>query len=269
MVRPSLDATRCAIRRGRDAAHRRGVARRWAQRCDAIDAADAPLAAEVASRGIAVRPGFADPDEVDRLLACIPPRDGFRLSPQGNLAHFHPDADAIAGLRPFFDHPEVVDAMRLLIGDDAHRLRSSVQVREHMGPTGCFEGFFHMDTWQLRFKAFLYLTDVTAGSGALHYIPGSHEGRWRARYERVIQEEFAPDADGYIDSEVSAFTGCLWPYEVRRLQRRKVLEEPLVVEGGRGTLVVFDSRGLHRIRSLETGPRTILSAHWIRDGSHN
>ncbi|MFG2782530.1 phytanoyl-CoA dioxygenase family protein [Streptomyces prunicolor] len=217
--------------------------------------------------GLAVLPEFFSTAQVDAMRSAAPAVEECTLSPEGTLTRFYSDAARIPGLGPFFGCELIADTMRSVLGSTAVMHRSTVQYRVVEGHTGAFEHFFHIDSWRPRYKAFLYLVDVTEDNGPFTYVPRTHFGSWRRRYERDIARVFHPGQDGYIHDDASAYVGCLWPHEQADLCAR-LGTEPRTVTGRAGTLILFDARGLHRIRPLVHAPRVILSSYWIREGQH-
>jgi hypothetical protein len=245
------------------------VATHWRafRRASAAEGPRDDMAREILVSGIAVRPGFVDRATADAWRDALPPLDRFARSPEGTETRYIDWAYDIPALRAFYDDARVERTMRELLGDRTVRLRCTAQERHVVGNVS-FENFFHIDTWLPRFKAFLFLCDVTPENGPLVYVPGSHRGWWRFRLERQVQRDFVPGDDGYIDTERSAYTGCLFPHQAERIFRATGLT-PRTVLVPAGTLVVLDGRGLHRATRFVAGRRLMLSSYWIEPGRHN
>ena len=96
---------------------------------------------------------------------------------------------------------------------------------------------FHFDLDRLRFlKMFVYLTDVDDDGGPHMFVRGSH---------RDLPRQFRQDRR-YTDSEVlAAFGGSV-----------------VSIGGGRGTIFLADTRGLHKGRPLNTGHRLVLQTEF-------
>jgi hypothetical protein len=215
--------------------------------------------------GYLVVPNFLDATQLLRIQDALPPVESCEPSPEGTMTQTFYEADGIAELSPFFKSERIAQAMRGALGKRAECLRTAVQYRHHLGETGAFEQFFHIDTWLPRFKAFLYLSDVDEGGGPLRYVPGSNRGRWRLGLERDVYRLY-PDLDGYIADPDAAFVGCVWPHQARKIARR-LNTKPRSFTGPAGTLVLFDARGLHATTPLSK-PRTILYSYWTKPGHH-
>ena len=225
------------------------------------------LTKQLLIEGFVVVPNYFTEEVADNFINAIPPLNACQLSTEGTFTRFYSNAADIEQLKPFFESDEIYMCMKHVLGPTATMHRSTVQYRTKIGHTGAFEHFYHIDTWRPRYKAFLYLTDVDSENGPFTYTPRSHYGWWRLRYDKEIMQVFRAGSDGYIHDEESAYVGCLWPHEYNRLCK-KLDTEPQVVTGRKGTLIIFDARGLHKIQPLIRAPRIILSSYWIRKDQH-
>ncbi|MCF4167614.1 phytanoyl-CoA dioxygenase family protein [Zavarzinia compransoris] len=97
----------------------------------------------------------------------------------------------------------------------------------------------HIDTFQPTMKAWLFLDDVDEASGPFTYVPGSHRltrSRLAYEYRRSLGERDSPDrlsARGSLRVPVTDLPGLGLP-------------APRAFAVKRNTLVVADTRGLHR-----------------------
>lgn len=107
------------------------------------------------------------------------------------------------------------------------------------------QGYLHFDRLRT-FKCFAYLTATTATNGALHVLPGSHhQGRqWR--------ERFCPPSQPYADRRNRPGLDFEAALDLDAVQ-------PL--EGGAGTLILFDSDVLHRGGRVFGGHRWVVRSH--------
>jgi hypothetical protein len=106
----------------------------------------------------------------------------------------------------------------------------------------------HADTWRFRFKAILYLTDVTEETSPFRFLPGTHRGDgWRVR--RFGYDYLGHALHGYAPTE-----------RIRSAEAHRRLEASPErrVTGPAGTLILFDTRGLHSATTLQSGTRMIL-----------
>jgi hypothetical protein len=118
---------------------------------------------------------------------------------------------------------------------------------------------WHTDTWLFRFKAMLYLTDVGPENAPLRYLAGSHSGEhWRwTKFFSSYAAQAAPN-------------GATWPYTLRSkaaaVQAKNPQFTPVVCSAPAGTVILFDTRGIHRGTTLEAGERIILNhSFWDRN----
>ena len=104
---------------------------------------------------------------------------------------------------------------------------------------------YHFDDWKHRFKAFLYLTDVTEDEAPLRYVKGTHlPNEWRA--EKDYEYHVSGHKEGYYTVE-----------EAQQIMKDNGFEETILT-GKAGTLILADVRGLHRGTPLKKNNRLIL-----------
>jgi hypothetical protein len=113
----------------------------------------------------------------------------------------------------------------------------------------------HADTWKFRFKAMLYLTDVTPETSPFRFLAGSHVGtNWPVR-------RFAYDYLG------QAFHGHPGVERLRLAEAQRRYEDPrfrkMICTGPAGTVILFDTRGLHSATTLQSGSRMILNRTFV------
>jgi len=101
----------------------------------------------------------------------------------------------------------------------------------------------HWDDWRVRFKAFIYVYDVDSHNAPMVYLKRSQRGvPWRRAKNFVA--EFLPHASA---------GGSWWPIE-------QLGFEKVSCTGRAGTLVLFDTLGIHAGTQLISGPRVMLMA---------
>lgn len=113
---------------------------------------------------------------------------------------------------------------------------------------------WHVDHWDVRTKAMVYLTDVNTENAPLRYLPGSHhdlafDQKWLAVH--WLREFFmtTPKVPQLL----------VWAWE--RYERRRGSEAHHCT-GPAGTVVLFDTRGLHSGTALSEGQRHIFNVHY-------
>ncbi len=148
--------------------------------------------------------------------------------------------------------PEVVSFRRMV------RYKEGTGHREHED----FQIFHHFDTWKLRFKAFLYLTDVGKDQAPLIYLQGSHRGGWRRKKEYEYFRYYNPSSPlGYPLNRENLYLGCFWPHQIKTLKHKYGFTD-LICTGKAGTVILFDARGLHQGPLLHQGHRLVLTNHF-------
>ncbi|MFD5514149.1 phytanoyl-CoA dioxygenase family protein [Streptomyces sp. NPDC127051] len=217
--------------------------------------------------GLAVIENFLNRDQIDELRRNIPEVDAFESSPEGAGSLFFPDAHRIPGLKTFFGDPRLRSIAQSYVSREAIPLRQTIGLKVAKGDIGSSEMNYHMDTWKMRLKAFLFLHDVTATEAPLCYLKGSHKGAWRLWTEARINRYYEVDEKGYAASKERYHLSAFWPHEVRQLITDYDYEEVLCT-GSAGTVVLFDGRGLHRATPLVGERRLILTSYWVHPGEH-
>ena len=156
----------------------------------------------------------------------------------------------VPNTQKFFNDPRIESIARSYVGSSAHSYQRMAELKPTPGAQSIADTV-HFDDWKHRFKAFLYLTDVGPENAPFAYLPGSHRfGAWRFRKEF---EYFSGGKDGsygyFNDSEVEA---------LRSRFRFDCVEYPAAA----GTLILADTRGLHRGTSLVSGQRILLANYF-------
>jgi hypothetical protein len=112
-------------------------------------------------------------------------------------------------------------------------------------------GGWHRDRADARqIKALVYLSDVDAQHGPFQYFTSSHKSSQVIK-DQVV-EGFDFNQNRFEDAEVDAVI-------------RKAPERLMTVLGKAGTLVVMDTRGIHRGKPIETGERYALTNYYWSD----
>lgn len=114
------------------------------------------------------------------------------------------------------------------------------------GKNGSSGGGWHRDAYYSQVKGMIYLTDVTLNTGPFEYVKGSHKLSSVIRQHR--NENIKLLQDRYSDAEAQTII------ENDRRQKHKVV-------GRRGTLVLFNSTGLHRGSPILEGQRLTLTSY--------
>lgn len=104
----------------------------------------------------------------------------------------------------------------------------------------------HFDTIYSTLKIFLYLDDVPSECGPYCYVPGTQQLTSYGKFRKLW--DFYLDIYGLYDSE--AFAAYYSDEEEERYGLRSRLKE---VTGKKGTLILTNTRGLHRAGTIAAG----------------
>lgn len=96
---------------------------------------------------------------------------------------------------------------------------------------------WHVDFYMNLFKAFLYVTDVTADNGPLLLLPGSHAVTWKnvQRLYRHLDDEIVPQSEAIKTGYV-----------------------PTTYPAAKGTVLLMDPRTIHQGGHVRSGHRLVL-----------
>lgn len=114
---------------------------------------------------------------------------------------------------------------------------------------------WHRDSFSPQLKAMLYLSDVEGSNGPFQFVPGSHKFSHMWRFNRFLRQTEL--SKRYTDDQVNEFCS--------NHGERTWVE----FTGLAGTLIVFDSSGLHRGAPIREGERYALTSYMMRDRSIN
>lgn len=109
-------------------------------------------------------------------------------------------------------------------------------------------GGWHRDSpFNHQFKGVCYLNDVHEGNGPFQYIKRSHQKLYVL--SSYLRGFFSPGQSRFTTNEVNAY--C----QSTRLEVFNIL-------GGSGTLVLSDTKGIHRGKPLDSGVRYVLFCYF-------
>ena len=112
------------------------------------------------------------------------------------------------------------------------------------GNNGSSGGGWHRDAYHSQIKGMIYLTDVTVNNGPFEYVKGSHKLSSIIRQHRNENIELLQDR--FSDADALTI--------IQKDSNHKVV-------GRRGTLVLFNSTGLHRGAPISDGLRLSLTSY--------
>lgn len=202
---------------------------------------------ELSNYGIHVIPNYLSGDQCD--AACKQLRDA--LKRRRDFIHQNDD-DRLFGVEHCIDEASFLKNDRFLAdiseyvnGEPSETFFVLGGLLE-AGGQGSSGGGWHRDAYFTQVKGMIYLTDVTPENGAFEYVLGSHKLRsiiqqHRAKDTSILQTRFA-------DNDADEF-----------LKRNNYVAKKIT--GAKGTLVIFNSTGLHRGTPILDGFRLSLTAY--------
>lgn len=219
-------------------------------------APDRDMLASFVEDGVVVVRNFLRKDVVKQIMAEVRPSveavaDNRYAGPlrtfigeEGGLFRLYEVDESLApSSRAFFQSAFIADLADSVCRPGMHSADRYVDYKANGGRDMSIG--YHIDSWKLRFKAFLLLQDVTEDHAPFVYVKGSHrEERWRRRWDWGYQHNFP--AGSYLR-----------PDEVRKICRRFGYQEQ-VFTGAAGDLIIADTRGIHRGNPLRRGTRLQL-----------
>lgn len=212
------------------------------------------LLAALDTQGFVVVPNYYSAEkcaqlrqEVDRLIGQYPattmhlPDDdrvhgADRVSPL--VAEFHDDP-RLNHLAEAFHRAPTLNLFTL-----AGRIRATP------GGLGSGGGWHRDSVHQRQFKTIIYLSDVSASEGPYQYVAGSHAP---ADLRRLVGEGLVKfNQNRLTDAEVT-----------RILQAHPARYQLHTVTGKAGSLVITDTRGIHRGQPAQAGTRYALTNYFF------
>ena len=143
----------------------------------------------------------------------------------------------------FFDNEMINEMARSYVSQDVKSYQKMIELRPDPRKESVSDTF-HFDDWRHRFKAFLYLTDVSETNAPFVYLKGSHiPDKWRDKKEYEY----------YRYGKLGSY-GSFFIQEIEYL-KSKYNFETFTCTGNKGTLILTDTRGLHKGTPLIEGKR--------------
>lgn len=142
-------------------------------------------------------------------------------------------------------------ASKYLYSDVILQSTLAAKLNYEEGNLGSGQGW-HRDSYSKQFKSMLYLTDVDKDSGPFEYMIGSH------RYRKIIKEIMIKKTN---EKKVS--------YSRFSEQDVEFLKDKLSLnvvkfEAKKGSIILFDSRGIHRGSPIKKGSRYALTNYYVK-----
>ncbi len=164
----------------------------------------------------------------------------------------HKDADI------FFNSPFIMDVAKAYTCGNIVSWQRMAEKRNAKIAHGPSDAYHVDEAFYFKFKAFLYLTDVTEATAPFDYYKGSHRNSpWRTPKElNMLRYEIEGE------DAVFGFRGNFFEdREIDYLVRKHGIER-LICEGKAGTLILTDTRGIHKATTPVTGGRTMLGHYF-------
>lgn len=205
----------------------------------------------LAEDGIVMLPGWVDAGEVERARREVAALDGFESGRYtGPIPQYRLDHDGVVALEVtealptcyrLTRSPYVETMATSLYGAGIHLTAASLLCKYDASKVDA-SAAPHWDDWRVRFKAFVYLDEVTPEQAPMVYCRGSHNGRIPWRLDKDFASWQLPHASA---------GGSWWPVD-------ELGFEKVSCTGPAGTLVLFDARGIHAATQLVRGRRLML-----------
>jgi len=218
--------------------------------------------------GIAIVPEFLSAARAAALRdACEP--DLRRLTEGGEVEGFPVDAYGDYGVYRLHDAHRRYDADDFFASelirevadcyhtpDLAYNVHMA-ELRSGIGKSSSADSWHIDEAWIFKLKAFLYLSDVTPETAPFVFMKGSHrDATWREPKE-VDLFRWKSEGPGATFGRRGNF---LEPREIAYLKQHFGLEE-LVCSAPAGTLILTDTRGIHKATMPVSGERVMLGIY--------
>lgn len=153
-----------------------------------------------------------------------------------NFFNIKKHIELVSSIHELFYFPKKKDSFALL---------GKITFKE--GNKGSGTGWHRDSPFSHQFKTILYLSDVTENNGPFQYIPKSHKFKKLLQSSKLLQKPF--NEDRFTSEEIS------------NLIEQGVIDEPVTFCAKQGTLLLVDTRGLHRGKPLLSGSRYALTSY--------
>lgn len=209
-----------------------------------------PVLADVITHGFHVTPGYwSDAQceiarhEIDKMLKT---EEVHVWADPLNADRRIMGANNLSAKTDLFSDTNIFDYICRLYGNpqlNGFSMGSKITNRE--GNLGSGQGWHRDSAIHYQFKAILYLTDVNEHNGPFQYLKQSGHGKAMLDIENAIG--LKPDSTRLTEQQVKV------------LQNRYYLEE---LQGKAGTLILANTRGVHRGKPLKKGNRYALTNYY-------
>ena len=153
-----------------------------------------------------------------------------------NVFNIKKQLDLVSSIHKLFYFPKKKDSFTLL---------GKISFKE--GNKGSGTGWHRDSPFSHQFKTILYLSDVTDNNGPFQYLPKSHKFNNVLKISGFLQKPL--NEDRFTDAEISG------------LIKQGIIDEPITFCANQGTLLLVDTRGLHRGKPLLSNSRYALTSY--------
>lgn len=154
--------------------------------------------------------------------------------------------------KTFFNNDMINNIASAYVWKNVSSYQRMIEIRPDPGVESNSD-VFHFDDWRHRFKAFLYLTDVSEQNAPFRYLRGSHRpGKWREEKDYEYYRYGYEGSYGHFSTE-----------EINDLQSKHNFSE-ITCTSKKGTLILADTRGIHKGTPLDSGKRILLANYFAQ-----
>ena len=213
------------------------------------------ILASIRSRGYAVVPDFYSAEQCAALRADI---DALMKTHVGHVSvdakgsdHRLFGADRVSPLvKKFYDDPFITRMLHAhaRTADNAG-LTLAARLDFVQGNAGSGDGWHRDQAVNEQFKSIIYLSDVGPDNGPFEYIEKSH--RPRTIIADIAREGFAFNQNRFTNGEIEKL--------LARGSRKNMLRS---FSAPAGTLILVNTRGIHRGKPIEEGVRYALTNYY-------
>lgn len=213
---------------------------------------------ELDREGMVIIPNFETPEKCNEYIKDL--NKAFDEIKAGNfkgkfqynedlLIRIQETDKEVESTKEFFDNPFFDELAKAYIDPRAYSYRREAELRDNTKINFQQGDIYHFDDWRMRFKYFLYLTDVDENNAPFVYVKRTHKDFYWKR-----KKNFEYERDG-----MSGAYGHYHPQEIRALKKIISFDEHICT-GKAGTLIIADFRGLHCGTPLKDGRRILLNS---------
>ena len=227
------------------------------------------LLAQLKADGVVVVPGYFDRD---RALAAGPalrakafeiikqekPTNKFHNLPQYGIVRVL-GAETLDPLAAeFFNDPVIAQVAKAYTCERIVSWQRMFEIRDDKPIIGSADEYHIDEAFYYKFKAFLYLSDVTPETAPYTYLKGSHrDATWR---EKRMSRMLNHDIYGPVVADGDRGTG----FDARQIDflSKRYNYERVACCGKAGTLILTDTNGIHRGTTPISGGRLMLGHYF-------